>query len=57
VSFALAGTSGVTSAFHRGVLGAAVLAAASAVVAATWLRRAERGARSGPGGCPDTVAA
>jgi hypothetical protein len=43
VSFAVAGTSGVTAAFHRGALGAAVLAAAAAVVAAIWLRRAERG--------------
>jgi len=45
VSVALAGTMGVTPAFHRSVLGAAVLAAASAVVAATGLRRAERAAR------------
>jgi MFS family permease len=57
VSFALAGSSGVTSAFHRGVLGAAVLAAASAVVAATWLRRAERGAGCDACPCRDTVAA
>lgn len=46
VSIAVAGTSGLTAAFHRGALGAAVFAAASAVVAAIWLRRAERSAQS-----------
>jgi EmrB/QacA subfamily drug resistance transporter len=56
VSIALNGTTGVTAAFHHGVVGAGVLALASAVVAATWLRRAERAAQ-GPRGRAPLVAA
>jgi EmrB/QacA subfamily drug resistance transporter len=54
VSIALNGTTGLTAAFHHGVVGAGVLALASAVVAATWLRRAERAA-PGPSGRPAVV--
>lgn len=41
VSVSLAGTTGVTEAFHRSVLCAAVFAGASAVVAVALLRPAE----------------
>jgi hypothetical protein len=42
VSVALGGTTSGTEAFHRTVLAAAIFAAASALVAITLLRSAER---------------
>jgi EmrB/QacA subfamily drug resistance transporter len=47
VSIAVAGTADVAEAFHRSVLGAAVFAAAGAVVAIALLRPAERRATAG----------